>query len=604
MTRSTNTVTKTVYGVSAADGKRLWSYEVTVGKLPAQKCDVLFASGLLWVQHWTVRDAKGSRWVGLDPRSGRVIRSFDTPEYIPYSCYPAIATERYAVLNRPNDLLDWQTGSIHEFRAGRNACAASGVIAGGLYATAPNVCACVPGTLRAFAAFGRDDTPDAGSSDRLISGPAALTNSIPPAADAAPAAGDWPTHRHDPRRSASAAIELPSRLETVWELSIESSDPPATLIGDEWRANPLGSDRLTAPVVAEGRVFVALPDRHQVASLDAGDGHVLWKFTCEGRLDVPPTVYAGLCLFGTRSGYVYALRASDGELAWRFRAAPRERNIVVYGQLESRWPVVGGVLVSGGLAYAVCGRSTEIDGGLTVYALDPSTGKTVWSCTPTRDRETGFVGVSDLLVSDGRAVSIGGSNHAMFDVATGRHLPRGEFYALRAAFRNFEKDSWLIAFGPEGDQHGGLIGRDRVFGRFGGTQSFQGQTGRLVAFDGDSGRLVSYYIERLRAAKKSSGRIKSMGRGSPEFMDWVIDLPERVSVGSMAAARNAVVLAVECEDAAGVTTYGLWTLSREKGEIAAKRDLKSEIVPDGLALAAGRIYLSGTDGRVTCLGAK
>jgi len=120
------------------------------------------------------------------------------------------------------------------------------------------------------------------------------------------------------------------------------------------------------------------------------------------------------------------------------------------------------------------------------------------------------MGIADLLVSDGRSVSIAGSNQAMFDVATGRHLPRGEIYALHAAFRVFEKDSWLIKFGPEGDQHGTLLGRDRVLGRFGGTQSFQGQSGRLVAFD-EGGRLVSYYIENEGKTRKSSSKIKSMG---------------------------------------------------------------------------------------------
>jgi hypothetical protein len=37
-------------------------------------------------------------------------------------------------------------------------------------------------------------------------------------------------------------------------------------------------------------------------------------------------------------------------LVWRYRAAPLERRIVVRGQLESPWPVAGGVIVVDGLA--------------------------------------------------------------------------------------------------------------------------------------------------------------------------------------------------------------------------------------------------------------
>jgi len=77
------------------------------------------------------------------------------------------------------------------------------------------------------------------------------------------------------------------KLEVLWDQLVVDSHIPATPLGDEWRSNPLGSDGLTAPVIADGRVFVGLPERHQVAALNAADGKELWRFTCEGRLDVP-----------------------------------------------------------------------------------------------------------------------------------------------------------------------------------------------------------------------------------------------------------------------------------------------------------------------------
>ena len=48
----------------------------------------------------------------------------------------------------------------------------------------------------------------------------------------------------------------------------------------------------------------------------------------------------------------------------------------------------------------------------------------------------------------------------------------------------------------------------------------------------------------------------------------------------------------------------LWVASAEDGHKLAEYQLDSLPVFDGLAAAAGRLYLSTTDGRVICFGAK
>ena len=68
-------------------------------------------------------------------------------------------------------------------------------------------------------------------------------------------------------------------------------------------------------------------------------GKVLWSYTAGGRVDSPPTIYHGRVLFGSADGWVYCLRAADGRLVWRFRAAPIDRRMVAYEQFESAWPV-------------------------------------------------------------------------------------------------------------------------------------------------------------------------------------------------------------------------------------------------------------------------
>ena len=50
-----------------------------------------------------------------------------------------------------------------------------------------------------------------------------------------------------------------------------------------------------------------------------------------------------LALVGCADGWVYALRADNGEQVYRLRIAPAERRIMAYGQIESAWPVSGRV---------------------------------------------------------------------------------------------------------------------------------------------------------------------------------------------------------------------------------------------------------------------
>jgi predicted dehydrogenase len=98
---------------------------------------------------------------------------------------------------------------------------------------------------------------------------------------------------------------------------------------------------LTPPVAADGKVVVAEPDAHLAHAVAADNGEHLWSFTADGRVDSPPTLHRGLCIFGCTDGHVYCLSAADGQLAWRFRAAPEERQLCVMGQVESAWPVHG-----------------------------------------------------------------------------------------------------------------------------------------------------------------------------------------------------------------------------------------------------------------------
>ncbi|MCD6508375.1 PQQ-binding-like beta-propeller repeat protein [Candidatus Poribacteria bacterium] len=47
---------------------------------------------------------------------------------------------------------------------------------------------------------------------------------------------------------------------------------------------------MSAPTVANGKIFVSEIDSHSVVALDCETGKVLWRFLCGGRVDSPPTV--------------------------------------------------------------------------------------------------------------------------------------------------------------------------------------------------------------------------------------------------------------------------------------------------------------------------
>jgi len=166
---------------------------------------------------------------------------------------------------------------------------------------------------------------------------------------------DWPTFRHDQKRSGTSRQDIPAEIGTQWTTSL--------------------GGRLTSPVIAKGLVYVAQIDAHTLHALDEKSGKEAWVFTAGARIDSPPTVEQGRLLFGCTDGCVYCLKADDGQLIWRYRVAPMDRRAMAFEQLESLWPVHGSVLIRNNVVWAVAGRSNFLDGGLRLCRLDLESGK-------------------------------------------------------------------------------------------------------------------------------------------------------------------------------------------------------------------------------------
>ena len=392
----------TMTALSAADGKVLWTAPHPPSGYKSPE-DILVAGGLVWTGETTVGQYKGV-FTGRDPRTGEVKKEF-APDvkthWFHHRCYRAKATDRFLLVSRTGvEFLDIQEEHWIPHHWVRGACLYGIMPSNGMLYAPAHPCACyIEAKQYGFSALApaspsRLPPREVSDEGRLERGPA-YDETV--AASATRSGSDWPTYRHDPSRSGFTKVAVPGDLKREWQ-------------------SPVGG-KLSSVVVAEGKLFVASVDTHEVHALEANSGRKLWSYTAGGRVDSPPTVHEGRVLFGSADGRVYCLRADDGRLIWRFRAAPVDRRLVSFEQVESVWPVHGSVLVQDGVVYCVAGRSMFLDGGLRFLRLDPKSGRKLSeSVLDDRDPEskenlqvhvTGLnmtVALPDVLSSDGRNV--------------------------------------------------------------------------------------------------------------------------------------------------------------------------------------------------------
>jgi outer membrane protein assembly factor BamB len=229
----------------------------------------------------------------------------------------------------------------------------------------PTGCFCAP-YLPGYKAFHPRPFAGVEAIERLQKGSAS------PAAKAA-APSDWPMYMADARRSNWTAANVPAKLEPRWMLQPVEEDRAHPLVA-EWRDNWYTQGPLTPASIAEGIAVFALVDHQQIVAIDPSTGQERWRVAVDGRIDSSPTVRHGLVYAGTRNGWVYALNRDSGELAWRFFVAPRRDRMLAFGQLESRWPLHGSVLVQEDGVWVFAGRHNDTDAGLWWWQLDAITG--------------------------------------------------------------------------------------------------------------------------------------------------------------------------------------------------------------------------------------
>lgn len=565
---------------SAEDGKELWNRTYTNPRAHWPE-SVHLLDGLIWLRTAT------DRFEGADPRSGERRREFAFKGSLTGGCMRDIATDKYLIGTRPLNLIDLKDGNAHEFRGGRHACRAGVVVGNGMLYTMPHGCKCVSASLRGFLAFAPRGSEPAGTSEpELVRGPAA-----PPAASAdEPDA--WPTFRHDPRRTARTAASGPATLKPLWEKKLD--DGP---LADEWL-----HQRFAGPVIGGGVAVVAVVNAHRVVAVDARTGEPRWTHTAGGRIDTAPTLWRGLCLFGSRDGHVTALRLSDGALVWRYRAAPADRRIVAFGQLESAWPVTGGVMVDRDRAIFIAGRSAAVDAGMFATALEPATGKLLWR-TPVTEGDR-----SDVGVSDGDAVFLG--RLLKFDAATGKPL-RGGIQGLWGGSNPILDHAWETLSADDRALHwmrfkqGFGAQPDVTMNHI--RHTFQPGEGNLVVASPEKNRIFAFRVAYIHWSVKKDQRNEHGGslhawQAGKEL--WTAATPGGAQAESLLLAGDRLYAGGPVDRFRRQKGGKLWSFSPEDGTLLQEVSLEARPVSEGLAVAGGRLYACLDDGRLLCFGSE
>ena len=605
-----------LYAYSADSGEELWQsdYHTNVGT----------AGPLLVVNDVVWTGALGQTRMpgiikGLDFRTGEVgVRRPPDKDFMKlrhhHRCYKSKATPRYLMTSRMGiEFIDVSSGDAEPHNWVRGGCSYGIMPANGLIYTPPHACTCynhkmVHGLHALASAEFRGDEPVESPENTLEKGPAYGEST---SSDAAAGAEDWPTFRHDSARSGAAGTSVSSRPKRRWSSKI--------------------GGKLTPPTIARGTVFVASVDAHTVYALDEKMGGKLWKFVADGRIDTPPTCYRGLVIFGCADGSVYCLGADDGELRWRFRAAPAARRVVSYGRLESAWPVHGSVLVTDGRVYCVAGRTAPMDEGLYLYALDPETGEVLASHQIQEETR------AQIMSSDGEHIFMREqvlNEDLQPQKADVPHLIPGYGY---------RDDSWMHRsywlFGTSiGDHWGGwprppqrrpaghilVTDGEKFYGY--GKHSYNPQGSHigfyppvgshfiLFACDRDpESRVVK--MKRLNGTTYKQRRVKHLWTRRPGVMARAMTLAkdclfiagpphypsEQKIAGRYGDAEYEEWLRKESAAFAGKEGGRLMAVSPEDGSALSETNLHALPVFDGMAAANGSLFLSLKDGTLVCL---
>lgn len=603
-----NGLDNAIHILSATDGKSLLDHVYLPGMNHRRQARAMFINEKLWVLHGGKDKDKKRLPIqvsSIDVLSGKTLSTHDAGLA---HCFPPVATTNY-LFSGELDLTDLRTGEVDANRITKANCSAdSGWIpANGLIYLTPKHCTCWP-MLRGYTALAPErKAGDIGKLD-VKNMEFKLESGEDPPTLVSKKNDDWPAYRNDNWRSASTSAAGPTELKTLWTTNLGKATDLTGPIVDDWNENPFIKGPISSPVISEGMAYVAHSDTHTVIGMDANSGDVRWRFTANGRVDTAPTIYNGLCLFGSKSGWVFCLNAKTGKLVWKRQAAPVDEQIVAYGQLESPWPVAGSVLIMNDTAYFAAGRQSLADGGILIFAVDPAFGYLRWVERLNTVPQKGFYRNSglefdnyDLLNREGDGVAM---SRWVFNGKSGKMsiepwsafsklkngdksamVPRGSWsYPPRhqRRIKSYTAKRSLVSF-RENILIGSLQGRNTIYRR---------------DFDLEGGEKFDEKWMTGWAASSASRKGAMPWRSTrlAEKAKWktnVFDPEQKQTIDALVYAGDKIYLAGSQGD--------LQIRSATDGKLIKSAKLPP-VMWDGIAIANQKLYYATQDGHLVCIG--
>ncbi len=403
------------------------------------------------------------------------------------------------------------------------------------------------------------------------------------------AADDWPTYRHDNRRSAVSPESLRQPLQEDWVY--RAPRPPQTawagparwdaFSGNEGLQSMRNFDPVFFVTVQDSQVFFGSSVDHAVHARDVRTGKENWVFFTGGPVRLPPTCANGKVYFGSDDGYAYCVNADKGTLIWKTQPLKETRMIPSNGALISRRPCRTGVLIQGTHAYF--GASLLPWQSSFLCAVDAKTGSNQGpGCFKTQASEVTFQGAllassSTLYVPQGRSAPL------RYDLHTGAN--RGSISGMGGVFCVLTADDQILA-GPQNQKSRESLLRigigkkndpglvtfpraERVL--LAGEQAYIHQRDELVALHVESYR-------KCLAAKSDPSPSYRWRKKHPVPMGYIL-------------AGDHLVVGTENR----VTLYRSAT-----GEVTWEADIQGRAY--GLAAASGRLFVSTDRGHIYCFG--
>ena len=405
-------------------------------------------------------------------------------------------------------------------------------------------------------------------------------------------AGDWPTYRGDCSRSGYTSATLPKKMSLLWEHQSRHAPRPA------WsgRDTRMPCDRAYHAVISGGTLFFGSSADGKIYALDVSTGGVRWTFHTDGPVRFAPAIWRDRIFAVSDDGFLYCLAAESGSLIRKLRGGPVRSMVLGNDRMVSRWPARGGPAIADGIVYF--GAGIWPSEGIFLYAIDASTGETVWRNDtdgtrympqphPGANARSGLSAQGYLVIAGDRVL-----------VPTGRAVPA-------ALSRN---DGKLLYFHLQ------------KYGKYGGAQivgAGRHFLNRGCLFDTANGGYLQarldpaaiavtpehiVYATPTEIAGVSRERVltrkETVGRKGEKTTKTVLSAPAWKMASPYKVTDSLIVAggAVVVGSAGKVSAFDM---------VSQQELLAADIegVPHGLAAAGGRLFVSTDAGVIYCFGA-